>query len=65
MNAISPGGIFDNQPARFVRAYSQKALIPPGMLSPKDISGTVIFLLSDASKKMTGQNLVIDGGWTL
>ena len=65
VNAISPGGIFDNQPKSFVKAYSKKALIPPGMLSPKDIAGGVIFLLSDASQKMTGQNMVIDGGWTL
>ncbi len=65
VNAISPGGIFDNQPRSFVRAYSKKALIPPGMLSPHDVAGAVIFLLSDASQKMTGQNLVIDSGWTL
>lgn len=65
VNSISPGGIFDNQPKPFIRAYSKKALIPPGMLSPKDIAGAVVFLLSDTSKKVTGQNIVIDGGWTL
>ncbi len=65
VNVISPGGIFDNQPKSFVRAYSQKAFIPPGMLSPKDIAGAVVFLLSDVSQKMTGQNMIIDGGWTL
>ena len=65
VNAISPGGIFDNQPKSFVRAYSKKAFIPGGLLSPKDIAGAVVFLLSDASRKMTGQNMVIDGGWTL
>ncbi len=65
VNAISPGGILDNQPKSFVSAYSKKTLIPPGMLSPQDITGSVIFLLGDGSKKMTGQNLVVDGGWTL
>lgn len=65
VNAISPGGIFDNQPKSFVAAYSKKALIPPGMLSPQDIAGAVVFLLADASRKMMGQNLVVDGGWTL
>lgn len=65
VNAISPGGIFDNQPRSFVQAYSKKTFIPPGMLSPKDIAGAVVFLLSDASRKMTGQNMIIDGGWTL
>ena len=65
VNAVSPGGIFANQPKSFVAAYSKKALLAPGMLTPEDITGAVVFLLSDASQKMTGQNLVIDGGWTL
>lgn len=65
VNTITPGGIFDNQPKRFVKAYSKKTLIPPGMLEAKDIGGAAVFLLSDASKKITGQNIVVDGGWTL
>lgn len=65
VNTITPGGILNNQPKRFVKAYSKKTLIPPGMLSPKDIGGAVVFLLSDSSSKVTGQNIVIDGGWTL
>ena len=65
VNAISPGGILDKQPKSFIHAYSKKTLIPPGLLAPEDIAGAVLFLLSDASRKMTGQNLVVDGGWTL
>ena len=65
VNAISPGGIAAVQPKSFVDAYSKKLLLGAGLLSPKDISGAVAFLLSDASAQMTGQNLIIDGGWTL
>lgn len=65
VNAVSPGGIAAGQPQSFVEAYRKKLLLGNGLLSPKDISGAVAFLLSDASSKMTGQNLIIDGGWTL
>lgn len=65
VNAVSPGGIADNQPEIFVKEYLKHLAIGNGLLSPDDISGAVVFLLSDASKNMTGQNLVIDGGWTL
>ena len=65
VNAISPGGINDNQPQSFVDAYSKNVLLGRGLLSPKDISGAAAFLVSDASAKMTGQNLIIDAGWTL
>jgi len=63
VNCISPGGIFDRQPASFVGAYS--GLTPMGrMAEPKDIVGPLIFLASEASAYVTGQNLVVDGGWT-
>ena len=65
VNTVSPGGIAQGQPEPFVQAYSKKLLLGEGLLAPQDISGAVMFLLSDASSKMTGQNLVIDGGWTL
>lgn len=65
VNTISPGGISANQPQSFVDAYSKKLLLGSGLLEPKHVSGVTVFLLSDASAMMTGQNLVIDGGWTL
>ncbi len=63
-NVVSPGGVFDHQPEPFVRKYISKT--PLGrMANPDDIVGAVIFLLSDASKYVTGQNILVDGGWTI
>ena len=65
VNVISPGGVLNDQPESFLKAYKKHARLSPGMLSPEDLGGTLAFLFSDASKKMTGQNLIVDGGWTL
>jgi NAD(P)-dependent dehydrogenase (short-subunit alcohol dehydrogenase family) len=62
VNAISPGGIFRNQPVSFVEKYSQRTPLKR-MATESDIVGAVIFLASDLSKYVTGQNLAIDGGW--
>jgi NAD(P)-dependent dehydrogenase (short-subunit alcohol dehydrogenase family) len=64
VNCLSPGGILEQQPASFVRAYNAHGNMK-GMLEPEDVSGAVLFLLSDASRLITGQNLVVDDGWTL
>jgi NAD(P)-dependent dehydrogenase (short-subunit alcohol dehydrogenase family) len=62
VNTISPGGIFRNQPQDFVRRYEEKT--PMGrMASEDDFRGTVAYLASDLSKYVTGQNLIVDGGW--
>ena len=63
-NAISPGGIEDGQPDRFIKKYLSNSG-QKGMLDPSDLSQALVFLLSDASKYMTGQNLIIDDGFTL
>ena len=61
VNAISPGGVFNNQSKEFVRAYSNR--VPFGrMANVEEIIGLPIFLLSDLSSYITGQNLFIDGG---
>ena len=63
VNCVSPGGIFDNQNPEFVKRYNSK--VPLGRMgNPEDIAPAVSFLLSDESQYITGQNLVVDGGWT-
>ena len=64
VNSISPGGILDNQNTIFVENYEKKVPMQR-MGSPEDIAPSVSFLLSDDSKYITGQNLIIDGGWTI
>jgi NAD(P)-dependent dehydrogenase (short-subunit alcohol dehydrogenase family) len=64
VNAISPGGIEDSQPQAFLEAYATHCGLR-GMLDKDDIAGALLFLLSDASRFMTGQNLVVDDGFTL
>lgn len=62
-NCISPGGLRDGQPEQFQQAYrrySQSA----GMLSAADISGTLVYLLSDLSSYVNGQNIIVDDGWS-
>jgi NAD(P)-dependent dehydrogenase (short-subunit alcohol dehydrogenase family) len=63
VNCVSPGGIFDNQNENFVKNFEQKVPMKR-MGKPSDISPSVSFLLSDESLYITGQNIIIDGGWT-
>ena len=61
VNALSPGGIYEEQNADFVKKISD--LIPLGrMAKSNEYRSAVQFLCSDASSYMTGQNIVIDGG---
>ena len=65
INSISPGGIKDtSQPKLFVKRYKDSCN-SKGLLDGSDLSGLVLFLLSNQSKYITGQNLVIDDGWSL
>jgi NAD(P)-dependent dehydrogenase (short-subunit alcohol dehydrogenase family) len=63
VNTVSPGGIFDNQSPLFVKNYTKKVPLRR-MAMPKDISPAVLFLLCNDSDYITGQNIIIDGGWT-
>jgi NAD(P)-dependent dehydrogenase (short-subunit alcohol dehydrogenase family) len=61
VNAISPGGVFAGQADEFTTKLHQ--LIPMGRMAHKDeYQGAILFLCSDASSYMTGQNLIVDGG---
>lgn len=63
VNCVSPGGIFDNQHPSFISRYEAK--VPLGRLgNPADIAPAVSFLLSDEARYITGQNLIVDGGFT-
>ena len=62
VNAISPGGIYRNQPESFVQRYEAKT--PLGrMAKENDFCGAIAYLSSDLSQYVTGQNITIDGGW--
>jgi len=64
VNALSPGGIQNNQDPDFVKRLTQ--LIPMGrMAQPDEYKAAVVFLVSDASAYMNGGNLVMDGGRTV
>ena len=62
-NVVSPGGIFNHQPKNFTQKYSKK--VPLGRMGePCEVAGAVVYLASDASRYVTGHNLMVDGGWT-
>ena len=64
VNAIAPGGIFDNHGKEFVEQYQRR--VPLGQMAEvKDVVNAVMFLSSEASGYITGITLAVDGGWTL
>lgn len=62
-NCMSTGGVFDNQNPSFIEEYNRKSPLKR-MGNPEEMSGAVVFLLSDKASFVTGHNLMVDGGWT-
>jgi NAD(P)-dependent dehydrogenase (short-subunit alcohol dehydrogenase family) len=63
VNALSPGGVRGDQDPEFIRKFC--ARVPMRRLAePNDLGGPLVFLASDASSYLTGQELRLDGGFT-
>ncbi len=63
VNCVSPGGCFSHQPEPFLQRYNRRAMLGR-MAEASELSGAVVFLLSEASRYITGVNLPVDGGYT-
>ncbi len=64
VNAISPGGIYRAQSRIFVDRYESRTPLKR-MAKEEDFKGAIAYLSTDLSEYVTGQNIVIDGGWGL
>lgn len=61
VNCVSPGGLFNNQPERFLENYNKK--VPLGrMANNDDIKGVMVLLASEAGAYINGENILMDGG---
>ena len=63
VNLVSPGGIERGQPAVFQERCSARTPLKR-MATEEDIKGAIAYLASDLSAYVTGQELLVDGGWT-
>ena len=64
VNCVSPGGVFNDEQDVFLEKYNQHCM-NKGMLDSGDVVGTFLYLLSDHSKHLNGQNIIIDDGFSL
>jgi len=64
VNSISPGGIFRNQPKKFLKRYLNKT--PLARIGQEnDVANTLIFFSNEIFSYITGHNLIVDGGYSL
>ncbi len=63
VNAISMGGVWRGQHEEFHQRYKERTPLQR-MATEEDVKGAVAYLASDLSQYVTGQNVVVDGGWT-
>lgn len=63
VNAISPGGIKNSQSNKFIKKYSEKTMLKR-MGNPNEIASCLLFLLDEENTYTTGQNFIIDGGFS-
>ena len=64
VNAITPGGVWRDQPEVFHKRYIERTPLKR-MATEEDFKGAVAYLASDLSCYVTGQNIIVDGGWTI
>jgi NAD(P)-dependent dehydrogenase (short-subunit alcohol dehydrogenase family) len=63
VNCVSPGGVYDDQNKDFVSSYESRVPLRR-MGRPEEMASVISFLLSDAASYVSGQDIVVDGGWT-
>lgn len=63
VNTLTLAGVFANQEKEFLDGYLARMPMRR-MAEPDEYNGAIVFLMSDASRYMTGANMLIDGGWS-